>query len=783
MRLTSTHRRVIAVLLPLLLFCGVLALVPWTERAAPVPPLPLPDMAAPAASHAGPEACAACHAAEHRDWLGSHHHRAMARAEQATVRAPFRGETATHRGREARFFRRGDRFFARIEIEDGTPADVEVTHSFGVAPLQQYLVPRPGGRLQPLPWAWDTRPAAEGGQRWFHLYPDEDIPPGDPLHWTARVQTWNLQCASCHATDLRRGFNPAEGYRTTAAAMGVTCEACHGGGARHVAWARGGRDGADDPTKGLSVRFPREGGDGNWVMDPARGIARWEGAPRATAAVEVCADCHARRREITAERNPAEPFLDQSVPALLEAGLYHADGHILDEVFEWGSFVQSRMHQAGVLCTDCHRPHSAKLRAEGNALCLQCHAGARFDTAAHHRHAEGTPGAQCVACHMPSRTFMVVHARRDHGFRVPRPDLSMTLGTPNACNDCHRDRDAAWAAARVTDWHGATRPAHWATAIAAGRAGERGAGAQLLALVADRDAPGIVRATALSLLPGNATPGLAPTLEAAARDADPLVRMAAAAAFAALPPAQRVGPVAPLLGDPLRAVRLEAVRVLALVPDAALSPAQREARQRAMAEYVASIRHNADQPEALTDLAAFQAELGRWTEAEAEYRAALRLDASHVPASLGLADLMRRSGREPAAETALRGGIGRAPGSGELQHALGLSLVRQGRLPEALAALAKAVELEPANPRFAYVQGVALHSTGRSEEASEALRAALGRLQDPGRQQRDILMLLALIARDRGATAVARDYAAQVLAADPEDREARQLLASLAGQP
>ncbi len=783
MRLSSTRRRVIVVLLPLLLFCGVLVLAPWQERAAPVPPLPLPDLAAPGASHVGAETCAACHAAEHRDWLGSHHHRAMARAEDGTVQAPFRGETATEAGREARFFRRGEHFFARIEIEDGSTADVEVTHSFGVAPLQQYLVPRPGGRLQPLPWAWDTRPAAEGGQRWFHLYPGEDIPPGDPLHWTARVQTWNLQCASCHATDLRRGFDPAEGYRTTAAAMGVTCESCHGGGARHVAWARGGRGGVDAATKGLAVRFPRQGDDGNWVMDPARGIARWEGAPRATAAVEVCAGCHARRREITAERNPAEPFLDNHAPALLEAGLYHADGHILDEVFEWGSFVQSRMHQAGVLCTDCHRPHSAKLRAEGNALCLQCHAGERFDTAAHHRHAEGSAGAQCVAYHMPSRTFMVVHARRDHGFRVPRPDLSTALGTPNACNDCHQDRDAAWAAARVTEWHGAARPAHWATAIAAGRAGERGAGTRLQALIADHDAPGIVRATALSLLPGNPAPGLAPALEAASRDPDPLVRMAAAGAFAALPPAQRAGPVAPLLGDPVRAVRLEAVRVLALVPDAALSPAQRAARQQAMAEYVASIRHNADQPEAVTDLAAFQVELGHWTEAEAAYRAALRLDAAHVPAHLGLAELMRRSGREPAAGTALRNGIAGAPRSAELHHALGLWLVRQRRLPEALAALAKAVELEPANPRFAYVQGVALHSAGRSEEANEALRAALARLTGPGRQQRDILMLLALIARDRGATALARDYAAQVLRADPEDREARQLLASLAGRP
>jgi predicted CXXCH cytochrome family protein len=770
-------RRVAVFLAPPLLVATTFALALAIEPRLP-PQSASPALEASRAEHVGAAACAICHAPEHRDWLGSHHARAMQLAGEATVRAPFAGESAAHFGRESRFFRRDGRFLALTDGPDGRTTEFEVTHTFGVAPLQQYLVPFPGGRLQPLPWAWDTRPAAQGGQRWFHLYPDENITHSDPLHWTARIQTWNLQCATCHSTDLRKGFDRhANGYATTAATIGVSCEACHGAGARHVAWARGQGRPEDAVTKGLAVHYPPNGGAGRWVMEPGGGTARWEGPPRATPVLEVCAPCHSRRREISPERAPGQAFLDGYAPALLDAGLYHADGAMLDEVFEWGSFVQSRMFRAGVVCTDCHRPHSARLRAEGNALCLQCHAAESFDTAAHHRHAQGSTGAQCMACHMPQRTYMVVHARRDHSLRVPRPDLSAELGTPDACTDCHRDRDAAWASARVAAWHGEgrRREPHWGATLAAGRAAQRGAGERLLALAADQGAPGIARATALTLLPRNPAPGLLAALASAVRDPDPLVRMAAAGAFGALPPGERALLAAPLLDDPIRAVRLEAVRVLGPVPAAALAPVQREALARAMTEYVAAARHNADQPEPLANLGSLYAEQGRPAEAEAEYRAALRVDAAYAAAHFGLAEVLRRAGRESEAEAVLRGGIAAAPEAAALHHGLGLSLVRQRRLGEALAALARAVELDPGNMRFAYVHGVALNSAGRSREAFDALRAALAR--HPG--ARDILLLLALIARDQGATALARGYAEQVLAIDPEDREARQLLSTL----
>jgi hypothetical protein len=202
--------------------------------------------------------------------------------------------------------------------------------------------------------------------------------------------------------------------------------------------------------------------------------------------IEVCAACHARRQSLTSQSSaPGDRFLDNFVPALLRTGLYHADGQILDEVYVYGSFLQSRMHGAGVRCTDCHERHRLGILAEGNALCTRCHnpegtprfptlKPGQFDSPAHHFHRDGSDGAQCANCHMPARTYMGVDPRRDHSFRVPRPDLSARLGTPNACTLCHDDKTDAWATEQVRAWYpeGRSGRLHFSEVLAAGRAGE-----------------------------------------------------------------------------------------------------------------------------------------------------------------------------------------------------------------------------------------------------------------------------------------------------------------------
>src|SRR5262249_38877133 len=353
-----------------------------------------------------------------------------------------------------------------------------------------------------------------------------------------------------------------------------------------------------------------------------------------TAEVEACARCHARRRPLVDPYPSGRPFLDTHMPALLDPTLYHADGQILGEVYEYGPFVQSRMFRAGVTCSDCHEPHGLGLRAPGNGVCAQCHVPTTFDTALHHHHQADAEAGRCVACHMPARTYMVVDPRRDHSMRVPRPDLSVALGTPNACTGCHQDQPPDWAADQIVQWYGPTsraRRPHFAPALDAGRRGLLNAEKALSTLAIDQSQPGIARATALALLSEYLSPASVPVLEAALRDADPLVRAMALSAIEGLPLPARVRLATPGLRDPIPAGPLAAAHALAGVPSQALSAEQQADYDRALAELTTAERVNADRPEAHLNLANLYARLGRSGEAEAALQTALRLDPHFVP--------------------------------------------------------------------------------------------------------------------------------------------------------
>ncbi len=736
---------------------------------------------APAPTFVGAARCAACHQKEADAYRSSDHARAMQAASPETVLGDFGAATVAHRGSATSFFKRDGKFFVRTEGPDGKPGEFEVTHTFGVTPLQQYLVPLAGGRLQALTTAWDARPRARGGQRWIPLYPDQRLAPPDPLHWTGREQTWNYQCADCHSTDLQKRYDlGADAYRTTWAEMTVSCEACHGPGSAHVAWAeapkaataaRGAGEGA-----GLTVRLKRPAG--TWaIKDPARGIAEWTGVAASAAEVEACARCHARRRAIVDPYPPGRPFLDTHVPALLDAGLYHADGQILGEVYEYGSFVQSRMFRAGVTCADCHEPHSGRPRAPGNQVCTQCHLAAKFDAPAHHHHVAESEAARCVTCHMPARTYMVVDPRRDHSFQVPRPDLSAALGTPNACTGCHRDRGAAWAADWVARWFGARSPArrpHYAPALDAARRGLPSAEAALSALALDTGQPGIARATAVGHLAEYLSPASLHAVESALRDADPLVRAAALGVIGALPPERRGPLAAAALRDPVRAVRIAAARAMAGALREALTAEQRADFDRALGELIASELVNAERPESHLNLGVLYAQLGDAAKAEGALRTALRLDPRFVPALVNLADLYRSQGREADGRRELERALQIEPENAEALHATGLLRVREGRRAEALGLLRRAAAARPESTRFAYVHAVALHDAGDGAGAIAALERAHARRP----ADRAVLMALAAYLRERGDPR-ALGYAEKLAAVSPADPEARALVEAL----
>ncbi|MCC7041910.1 MAG: hypothetical protein IT516_16505 [Burkholderiales bacterium] len=752
------------------------ALVAYLGHERPASPrVAKPAAAPPAATFVGTATCSGCHASEGGAWRGSDHDLAMQRADATSVLGDFANAHFTGAGTTTTFLTRDGKYFVDTEGPDGKRGEFEVKYTFGVRPLQQYLIEMPGGRLQAFGVAWDSRPKASGGQRWFHLYPGRKLAPGDPLHWTGIDQNWNFQCAECHSTDLRKNFDAAQGvFHTTWAEINVGCEACHGPGSNHVAWARAPDRSATDARKGLPVALDERKGV-TWQRAPDATTARRSVPRTTTREIDVCGRCHARAGRFADDDASTASFADTHRRATLTDELYYPDGQMRDEVYNWGSFLQSRMYAQGVTCSDCHEPHSLKLRAAGNAVCAQCHLASAFDRSTHTRHAPGSAGGQCVSCHMPTTTYMVVDPRHDHSLRIPRPDLTVTLGVPNACNACHRDKSPQWAAqAALRLWGERAREGYqsFAAAFAGAAAGAPGTRGKLLALVDDRSQPALVRASALERLVAWMTPTTSEAAVRALDDPDPVVRTAAVTALAGADAAVRERALPRMLRDPARVVRMEAANVLAGPDESALTPQARRDFAKALDEYIAAQIYNADRPESRVNLGNLQARRGEAERAIVEYRKAIAVDPTFVPAYANLADLQRSRGMDNAAEVVLREGIARNPAAAALHYGLGLTLVRSKRAKEALAEFALATRLAPADARFAYVQAIALNDTGEPAKALAALETA-HRLHP---YDRDVLEALATYAARDRRTAAAIEYAKTLRDLDPENPRYAQLL-------
>lgn len=738
-----------------------------------------------AATFVGSETCAGCHQAEAKLWNASQHKAAMQHATDRTVLGNFNDTSFDHYGVKSRFFRNNGKFLVETDGADGKLAIYEVKYTFGVDPLQQYLVEFPDGRIQALSIAWDSRPADKGGQRWFHLYPNEEIRHDDVLHWTKLNQNWNFMCAECHSTGLRKNYDAkTDRFATTWSEISVGCETCHGQGSRHTAWAREQKSWwpfgkHQDPGKGLLALLD-ERRDVNWPIDPQTGNARRSVAPATLRKeVETCGLCHARRASFHEDWMPGQWLSQTHVVEPLARGTYHPDGQIRDveEPYNYTPFKLGKMFAAGVTCSDCHEPHSAKLRAPGEGVCLQCHAPDKYADVKHRHHAGVDPQPTCISCHMQTRTYMVVDNRHDHTFRVPRPDLSVALGTPNACTDCHHDKPAQWAATAVEQWFGPARKGFqtFGAAFRAARTDQADTAALLAGLAADPKAPAVARATALAELAPHASSESIAAARKGLADPDPIVRIGALDMLSNVPAARAWPLVSPLLSDPVRGIRIRAVSLLAAVPAASQPQADRARFDAAASEFVAAQRANAERPEARTTLANFLAQRGQAAAAEAEYKAALRLSPQYTTAAVNLADLYRQLGRDNEGESILRATISASPRDPAAYHALGLTLTRLKRPEEALDQFRKAIEIAPDSAQYNYVYAVALHSAGRRDEALTALKEALkGHSND-----RQILSALIAFNRMAGDATAALGYAERLAVITPGDPGLARLIEEL----
>ena len=691
-------------------------------------------------TYVGRATCAECHQAQYHLWLGSDHDRAMDLATEKTVLADFNDTQFEYHGVTTKFFRRDGKYMVNTEGPDGKFHDYEVKYTFGVRPLQQYMIEFPDGRVQVLRESWDVK-----NKKWFFVTPpdvtNERILPGDPLHWTGIGQNWNTTCADCHSTNVHKNYDAEKNtYHTSWEEINVSCEECHGPGSVHVDLAR---------------KFSPF-----WDRKIGYGLPNLKDKNLSTQ-IETCAKCHARRYQVHEDFRPGKPMFDYYEPVLLASGVYQPDGQILDEVYEYDSFLQSKMHANHVRCTDCHDPHSLKLKFEGIKLCAQCHDPAKFDTTAHHHHETGSTGAQCINCHMATRTYMGIDERRDHSFRIPRPELSVALGTSNACNNCHTKPNETfqWAADVVKTWYGERKsnvPAHWGPAFKAGREGTPEGEKLLLDLISHKSTPAIVQATAIDLLDNYPSAASVNARREALHNPEPIVRLAAIRAIPADNQELLVADLASLLHDPTRAVRVAAASRLAHLPLKGLTDSQHSAYVDAMKEFRTAENLQLDHAGGHLALASLDREQNRIAEAIEHLTAAIKLEPYLAGPRAELASLMQEHHGNPAEIRKLR--------------------VEEADLWE------RDSKLVPDNAAILYRLGLLRYTLDEYDKAAVALEEACKKAL----RNADYLMALALLQEKRyelSGDVEQFKAAARTLKAmydlDPNDPRSKQILARL----
>ncbi|WP_041523827.1 tetratricopeptide repeat protein [Gilvimarinus agarilyticus] len=723
------------------------------------------------------EKCASCHAEQVKDWQQSHHFHAMEPATPQTVLGDFTNQTLNYQGATATFTRQGEQLFISMPGLDGKLQTLAVAYTFGYEPLQQYMFDAGKGKYQFFPFAWDSRVKENGGQRWFVLHPEQT--PSDEFHWSNMGQNWNQMCADCHSTDFRKGFDlESQSYHSTYSAVNVSCAACHGSAEQHLKWAEGDKSIAD---KGYSTYI---GVKAPLFRENDQGLMQAIADIKPSRQVQVCASCHSRRSALADSQAP-DDYHNTFEPALITEGLYHADGQIWDEDYVWGSFLQSKMHEAGVTCSNCHNPHSGQIKLPGNQVCTQCHTQETYEDKKHHGHTLGSIGSACVDCHMPSTTYMQIDARRDHSFKVPRPDLSQSLGVPNACNGCHKDKSAKWSEANILQWHPESNylgHEHFATAFHKGDTGAADAGQELTKIAQDPRYPDIIRASALHRMARTPGQNAVVAIARAVRDGDPIKRQAAIEAASAYPTPDKWRMLSELLDDTHLPVRTQAARSLARMlvqpQETALDATDSARLRKVLDEYREVQAYQADRGFAHTNLGNLEHELGRSRNAEKHYRKAIEVEPIFMPAYVNLADLYRIRQNEAKVQEVLQQALAINEGAAAVRYAMAMSYIRQGDKPKALPELKAAASGADASANFIYTYGLLLQDMNRIPDAIVQLQKAYER--EPGNP--DISYTLSQLYAANQQYDRALFYAKKLNALVPGNQQIQQMLRQLEQQ-
>ncbi|NMH61496.1 tetratricopeptide repeat protein [Alteromonas ponticola] len=670
----------------------------------------------------GTQQCVDCHAEAVSDWQTSDHAKAMATATEQTVLGDFSNQSVNHYSQTARFYKKDDEYFIQFD-EGGTITQYRVSYTFGHYPLQQYLIETESGRLQVFPFAWDSRPEQEGGQRWYPIYAEEDVTPQDRLHWLQPLQNWNGMCADCHSDGLKRNYTAGKDqFDTKWDNINVGCQSCHS----TMSSTHYREKTSDRSDRSLGMTANELDGLGKWLLNDTEKVAHWKGEARDNRFMQNCFACHSLRSPLTDGFEADKPFLDQFSPILLSQPFYHADGQISEEVYVYGSFLQSKMFREGVNCLDCHDKHTMQVKTDTNGLCLQCHNSNEYQTSSHLNHPIESEGAQCVNCHMPENTYMGVDSRRDHSFKVPRPELTKELGVPNACNGCHQDESVNWAIEKVAKMYGHKNPfSSNEKAYIRLQHGEMLTAEQHLAIINDESLNEIYRASTIALLPNSFRTLNDSDIKEWVTSELPLIRLATAQIGNLLPVEQRLKTYRQLITDEYKAIRVEAVRHLVGVEGIELASIK-----SAFDEMMTANEINLWRGEGALNMSLIQMQMQQYSAAIQSLRHAIDVDPYFDVAYINLADIYRAVGAIQQEQQILEQGLDAVPGSATLHYSFAMFRIRQGQKQAAVDLLAKAIKLEPHNVQFAYVYFIALDDVGKTRQALAMLKMTLNKYQN-----------------------------------------------------
>lgn len=658
------------------------------------------------AQYVGSQICAQCHQKQVDDWKGSHHELSMKHASEDTVLGDFDNYQLSENGRTTLFYRENEQFWVKMENEKGELEKYQIKYTFGWEPLQQYMVEFEDGRVQLIPYSWDSREVSNRDSRWFALHPD--VKPYDEFYWRNAGQNWNYMCADCHSTNVQKNYNATENsYNTTWSEINVACESCHGPASKHIQAT------STKPTpnnfgfeRNLAQRVVEWiSRDGHATLEPNQ--------IQPTDQVQVCAQCHSRRVQLNDNPLTAQhSLLDKYQPSLITDELYYPDGQVFDENYVYGSFLQSKMAAKGVTCTNCHDPHSAKLKLPEPALCNQCHSAEKFNTTKHTFHDVNSEASQCSNCHMPKRTYMQIDERRDHYWHVPKPEINHVSGGTSTCRSCHSDKTELWAVKQLNTGYPDRNSSLADTRIYSDyllAKDKQSSLDVLIQFIQQEERPEIVTASSLLKLKKYDSPKALPVLEQAAQSDNELIRMSVAQASSRLPVSQRWPLLKTLLEDEVLAVRSESARALA-VDWNTLNSQQREQLKAPLSEYIDIQTFNADRAYAranLGDLYRFQGEVEQSIQ---QYQKAIEVEPYYESSYVNLADVYRAIDRNDLAISTLQQGLVYQPRSSAIPFSLGLALLRNREINKAALYLKAAAEKSNSNDYYWYVYSRAVES-------------------------------------------------------------------------